>query len=307
MSAYDELRRRIAGPTVPLPMFYTVDGSVDYPAIERYVTWILDAGIRNTCLTYAYSQIGFLSADELSEVTRVVADAVGHRAVFIACTREGTAAEGVAAVRELQRLGAHAAFVMPNLMTEHGVLYRDHLRCVAAQAELPLLFVSYPSPGQPGKPNLAVADFDLLLEHETIVGLKEDNNSVPYRLELVRRYGDRLCIIGGGVLRNYFHFHAHPGQGELDGMFHPARALHLADLLRGGRLQEALDLIDEQERAFADSPSSLYWLERNQAVMHVLGPAPTCTLRPPLQTPSRQHVEAVRTWVRRHPSCFQAL
>lgn len=282
VSAFQDFRRKIGGPTVPLPILFREDLSIDHAGIERYVTWILDAGMTNTCLTHAYSQIGHVTEVELIEVTRTIANVIGDQAVFIACTHLDSTASTVALLQQIQKLGAHAAFVMPESDGWTGGQYRRHLRSVASETDLPVLFVSNISPTAPGTPNLEMTDYEMVIEQENIVGLKEDFNSIPYRMDLIRKFGDRLCVIGGGVQRNYMFFHRHPQQGELFGQFSPSSALGLVKLLDEQRMYDAMELMDRREVALQKSLVGLDWMARNQVFMHHMGFAESWKLRPPL-------------------------
>ena len=306
MTMYDDFRRRIHGPTVPLPIFFNADLSIDYAGIEKYIAWILDEGITNTCLTYGYSQLGYITREELFELTRVMANAIGDRAVFIASTRDDSAVEVAEDACRIQELGADAVFVMGNMMSQSGAAYRGVFDRVASQTDLPILFFVYPDTQNPRMPNVSKADLDALLrDHANIVGLKDDFRNIAYRKGLIRDYGDRLCVIGGGLEREYLFFHRYPGQGELDGMFNPGTALRFLEVLDAGRLDEALNMIDEQERAYAAHPPTLNNLSRNQVVMHRMGFAATDRVRPPLVSATPEQADQVAERAAQFPAIYK--
>ena len=305
MSVYDDLRRKIAGPMAPLPIFYKDDLGIDYDGIGKYTAWLVDSGIRNMCLTYSYSRIAFVTQAELIEVTRTIARVVGDRAVLVGCTRMESAEEAIESVRQIHEAGAHAAFVMPQMEWLSGTLCRNFLRHVAAATDVPLLFVSLPTPGDPGKPNLSADDYEVLLEHENIVGVKEDFNDIPYRMALIRRYGQRLCIIGGGVLRNYLFVHRYPQQGELAGHFSPRAAGRFVQLLDEGCLDEAITLIEQRDVAVNDFPQGLDWQSKNQVYMKGLGFAESVRMRPPLVAATGDQVRDVIKRMRKYPTVFE--
>ena len=165
-------------------MLYQEDLSIDHAGIERYVAWILDAGMTNTCLTHGYSQIGFVTEAELIDVTRTIANVIGDRAVFIGCTHLDSASATVNVVGQIQELGAHAAFVMPEPDGWPAAQYHAHLRLVASQTEIPVLLVNNISPTEPGTSNMGMRDYESLAEQENIVGLKEDFNSVLVPIDI---------------------------------------------------------------------------------------------------------------------------
>ncbi len=307
MNRYETLRRRIAGPMVPLPILYCDNLSVDHAGIARYVTWLLDAGMTNTCLTYAYSQIGYVSEEEPIDITRTIADVIGDRAVFIACSHIDTTENTAALIQQIKELGAHAVFAMPEQDGWPAEQYGPHLSTIAETADFPLLLVNNISPTDAASPIFSIDAYEGLLEHDAIVGLKEDFNNVPYRLDLIREYGERLCIIGGGVQRNYLFFHHHPQQGELFGQFSPATAHRFVAMLDEERMREAIDFIARRDLALRESLLDLNWLARNQVYMYQMGFAESWKLRPPLESATEAQVSEVIAVMKGYPDVFTEL
>lgn len=292
---------------VPLPIFFRENLSVDHDGLARYVAWLLDAGMNNTCLTYAYSQIEHVSERELVDVTKTIADVIGDRAVFIGCTHIDTTKRTTSLLNRIKEAGAHAAFAMPELDGWSPERYSPHLAEVAASSDLPLLLVNNVSPADPASPVFSVESYSKLLKHGSIVGLKEDYNSIAYRNELIREYGDRLCIIGGGVQRNYVLFHHHPNQGELFGQFSPQSALDLMKLLDEERLRDALAFIDRRETAIRESLIGLNFIARNQAYFYKMGFVKSPKLRPPLVAATKEQADKVVSVMKGYPDVFPEL
>ena len=303
MNVYEQFRRKITGATVCLPILFRNDLSVDHAGIEKYLEWILDAGMTNMCLTYGYSQVGFVSADELMDITRTIANVVGDRATFITCTTGTAPVETVATLRQMQELGAGAAFVMPN---QHGRgSFRDYLHFVAGETDLPLVFADDPAPYKLHTPTVSVADCQLLVERESIVGLKDDTSILGFRDEVIRTFGERFCIIGAGSRRDYFSYHRYPQQSNLDGFFGPRGALRFLSMLDEGRLAEAMESIQQSEAAYRDRPADLEGLAINQVHMYALGFAETWRVRPPMVSATEEHVRQITEAMHRYPDIFE--
>ena len=307
MNSYENLRHLIAGPTVPLPILYCDDLTIDHAGIARYVKWLLDAGMTNTCLTYVYSQIEYVSEDELLAVTKTIADVIGDRAVFIACTHIDTTERTSALIDEIEKLGAHAVFAMPEPDAWAAEQYSPHLSALSQTTNLPLLLVNNVSSTDPAQPIFPVPAYRELLEDDAIVGLKEDFNNIPYRLDLIREYGDRMCIVGGGVQRNYLFCHHHPGQGELFGQFSPSTALRFMKMLGDQQLREAVDFIERRDLAIRDSLCGLNFIARNQAYLHGMGFGESAKLRPPLESPTEDQIDQVIVAMKGYPDVFPEL
>lgn len=303
MNVYEQCRRKITGATVCLPILFRNDLSVDHAGMEKYLAWILDAGMTNMCLTYGYSQVGFVSADELMDITRTIANVVGDRAAFITCTTGTAPVETVASLRQMQELGAHAAFVMPNL--HYRGAFRDYLHFVAGETDLPLLFANDPDLHNLRTPTVTIADCQLLVERENIVGIKDDTAVLGYRDEVIRTFGERFCIIGAGSRRDYFSYHRYPQQSNLDGFFGPRGVQRFLSLLDEGRLAEAMANIEQNEVAYRDRPGDLVGLAVNQVRMYALGFAETWHVRPPMVSANKEQVRQITEAVHRYPDTFE--
>ena len=306
MIDYAGIRKRVGGPTVPLPVFYREDLSVDYEGLERYVNWIVDAGIKCMVLTHGYSQLGFIDEKENLEITRIFAAAARDRAVFFASTREELR-DAPRVIEDLYATGADGVFVMPPpVAAQSGPDYVRVLCHLLEQTDTPLLAMSYGKPGEPSTPMIPMEGLDLLVEHENFIGLKDDVNLPRHRLALIDRYGDRLAIIGGGLVRNYMQFCHYPCQGELDGFWSPRRSLRFVDVVAAGRLHEALRMVEEWDRVCAEPRGDVQWQAHNQVVMHALGFAATYRVRPPLVPATEEQARRIFDSMKKHPEVYES-
>ena len=307
MIDYAAIRHRVKGPCACLPVFYREDLAVDYPSLERYARWLVDAGIECVCLTHGYSQLGYVDEQENLQLTRLFAEAVGDRAVFFASTR-GELPEALAVTEALYGAGADGVFVVPPFaIGNSGPHYVRFLLELFRQTEVPILLNAYPTPANPAQPMIATADYEALVAHEQFIGLKEDVNVPMHRMALIDRYGDRLAMIGGGLIRNYMQFYHYPCQSELHGFFNPRRALRFTGDLAAGRLREALEWIEAWELACSACGPGLEMLPRNQVIMYALGFARTWRLRCPQVVATAEQAEQTIDFVRQHPEIFEAV
>lgn len=306
MPDYQLLRHRIHGPTACLPIFFREDLSVDYESMGQYAAWLVDAGVPCTCMTHGYSQQGYITAQENLAITRTYASVIGDRAVFLAATL-GELWDIQATIDALYATGAHGVFLLPPpAVGSDGEAYVRFVCHVAHRTEVPLFVYGYGSSVQPVTPVLSAQVYEQLIEHDNFTGLKEDFNVATYRMELIRRYGDRLAMIGGGILRQYIQFHHYPCQSELAGFFDPHRALRIASLLNDGRYVDVLRMIEESEQASSEIYGDMYFIAVNQVIMYALGFAKTWRLRPPLVTATDAQAQKIIQSVKRHPEMFEA-
>ena len=306
MSIYTDLCKRMHGITVPIPIFYRDDLSIDYDAMQRLVAWYLDEGIGTFIFTYTFSQTGQLTTQENVEITRAVASVIGDRAVLIATT-QGQSTDAVETVEQLAQAGAHGVFVMPFMsliVAYDGNHYITFVRDIANQTSVPVLLNAYRSMSAPLDPMITVDAFEPLMACENFIGLKEDINlTSDYRARLVDTYDNRLAIVGGGMMRNYLQFHHLPHQSELGGVFNPKLALRLTTLLDEGRLSEAITLIEQGEQLTLP-PCDVHWLSVNQIKFYALGFAPTWKMRPPVGTATQQEAQRLIQAMKTYPQVF---
>ena len=306
MPDYKSLRHRIHGPTACLPILYQDDLSIDYEAMARYAAWIRDAGIPATCLTFGYSQQGYITADENLKITGMYASVFGDQTVFLAGTI-GESWDLGDTVGQLYSAGAHGVYIFPpTSASQSGDDYVRLVNRIAATTEAPLFVYSFPSPARPASAMLSVQHFENLIENENFVGLKDDVNVPTYRMELIRTFGDRLAITGGGTMRNYIQFHHYPCQSELAGFFGPRRALRLTELLDRNDYAAVLHIVEQWDQVRAQSHGDLFYLMVNQVVMYALGFARTWKTRPPMQPATQAQAEQIIACVRKYPEIFEA-
>lgn len=300
MSNYADLRREITGIIVPVPMIFTNDLEVDHNAISDYVKWCLDSGVTNLCLTYGFSEVGTLTPDELMAVTRTIAQAVGTRGVFIGCTLGRSSAETVTAVRQMQEEGVDAVFVMPRIYCQ-GAVYCDYLRQVAANTDLPLLFVNDPDYNDRTRATIDGDDLQSLADVEQIIGLKDEMRSVLHRLSFNSRFDDRFCVIGPGIRHFLVLF---PHQAELDGFFNPSEAVEFMELLKADCLSEARSSLDSLMKALRDRPEGVGGFAVNHVCIYALGFGEGWQTRPPLVPATEEQAQDIISRMRKHPQVY---
>ncbi len=298
MSEYQSLASRITRGVIPVPVFFRQDLSVDHAGIGRYVDWSVSQGTKTLCLTFTYSILDFLTTEELLAVTKTIADAVNGRAIFISCTAGGPQRQAIEIVEGMGKRGADAVMVHPTeFMLQNpksGELYVSYVLGVAATTKLPVLVCGLPDPWQTAVPHLTNERYAELAKAENFIGLKDDYYQIPFRQGLIQEFGERLCVIGGGMLRNYILFHHYPNQSEFPGLwvFNPKRAELFFELLDAGKVSEAIGMIDEAEQAYYGAPG-VHWIAQLLAKFHAAGFAETRLVRPPLVSATEEQADDI--------------
>jgi len=304
---YAKLRSEIRGPVVPVPLVLRNDLSIDHDGLQRYTDWLISRGMKAFCLTFMYSMLDFITTEELLDLTRTIAAAIARRGIFISCTAGGPLNKVIKTVNAMKDAGADAVMVHPTeFMLQHGdygTLYVDYVGAVAAQTDVPILICVLPKIGQI---QAAVTDdhFRRLIAYDNFIGFKCDFYQTPYRAAIARQFGDRLCIIGGGMISQYFLAHHYPNQAEFAGMWDPSRAKRLFELLDQNDYAAALMMVEEEAAAAYEPPG----LEGNASVpviLYAMGFAETYLARPPQPSPSREQAQAMIDHMRKHRHLFE--
>ena len=310
MSHYDDIRNRIHRQMVPLPILYRDDYSIDHAGLAKYVAWHLENDTQNFCLTFTYSQLDFVTADEIVEVTRTVMEVVRDDAVFISCTGGGPLHEAIRTVQAFEEIGAHAAFVhLPEHCLQNpshcGELYVEYIRAVAKETEIPLLAVALPVPWSAlSQTMLPVQRFEELCEDEQFIGIKDDIYILDNRMELVRKFSGRMGITGGGMFTHYIFFHHFPNQGEFAGIYNPKRGQHMFELLDENNYLEVIKMMEADSQSGLALPD-IHWMARNQVVFYGMGFAETYVMRPPIATATEAQAQAIIEHMHQTPTLFE--
>ena len=311
MTPYEDICHRITRQVVPLPILFLQDYSIDHAGLAKYVTWHAENGTQILCLTFTYSQLDFVTAEEIEAITHTVQQTVGNDLLFIPCTRGGSIREAIDLVQKFEKAGAPAAFVhLPEHCLQNsfqaGELYLKYIQDVAQQTELPLLAVALPVPGStPLVSMLPASRIEELCELEQFIGIKDDIYILENRMELIRKFDDRLCIIGGGLFNQYIHFHHCPNQSEFVGIYNPQRGQRMLQLLDENNYLDVLKMMEEENAQPFPLAQDLHWMARNQVIFYGMGFAETYLMRSPIASATEQQAEAIIESMRQLPTHFE--
>ena len=310
MSHYDDIRNRIYRQMIPLPILFCEDYSIDHEGLAKFVAWQMENGSKNFCLTFTYSQLDFVTPQEIVELTTKLMEVIRDDAVFIACTGGGSVQMAIDTVRGFERAGAQAAFVhMPEHCLQNanqcGEIYVRYISEVARQTTIPLLAVALGVPGTVAQPALTPQLYEELCNIEQFIGIKDDIYVLDNRLALTRKFGGRMGITGGGMFSQYIHFHHWPDQGEFSGMHNPKRGLRMDELLDDNDYLSVLKMMEEDSLNAPVYPPGCHWMARNNVVYYGMGFAESYQMRPPLVSATPQQAQTIIDDMHTKPLAFE--
>ena len=213
-------------------------------------------------------------------------------------------------MQQMEAAGAHAVFVhLPEWCLQNaegcGDLYANYIRAVARDTAVPLMATALRETGGGERPMLTTPILEALCDGGHFIGIKDDVYILGHRLELIRKLGGRLAIIGGGMLRQYIFCHHHPCQGEFAGITNPRRGARYFELLDQNNYVDAMKMQEEDERAGGFGIAGLNSRARNHVMFYGMGFAETYLTREPIVAATAEQADAIIADMRTKPQVFE--
>lgn len=175
---------------------FTSDGSVDYSALSKLITYQLNNGADFFCILATTGETPTLTVEEKRRIKDMVVDMVGDKLpILIGCGGNNTAE----VVRELQTGdfsgidGILSVCPYYNKPSQEG-LYQ-HFKAIAAATDLPV--VLYNVPGRTGVNMKAETTVRLARDCKNIVAIKEASGSLEQVDEIIKNKPDGFDVISG--------------------------------------------------------------------------------------------------------------
>ena len=175
---------------------FTSDGSVDYAALERLISYQIANGADFFCILATTGETPTLTADEKRRIKEMVVRMAGDKMpILIGCGGNNTAE----VVKELQAGdfsgvdGILSVCPYYNKPSQEG-LYQ-HFKTIAAATQLPV--VLYNVPGRTGVNMKAETTVRLAHDCPNIVGIKEASGSLEQVDEIIKNKPDKFDVISG--------------------------------------------------------------------------------------------------------------
>lgn len=174
---------------------FTEDARLDTDGAARLARHLVDHGTETVLVAGTTGESPTLDADELTELTRTVKDAVGGEGRVMVGTGSNSTLKSVAATQRAEEDGADAVLVVTpyyNKPSQAGLL--RHFTTVAEATDLPVLL--YDIPGRTGR-EIAVETLLELAAVPNIVGVKDAVLDLEKTSEVAARKPDGFHIYSG--------------------------------------------------------------------------------------------------------------
>lgn len=220
------------------------DGSLDFPALGRFLEWQVSEGSSGVVPMGTTGESPTLTHDEHARVVEYTVEVVAGRVPVIAGAGSNSTAEAVNMARHAKAAGADAVLVVApyyNKPTQEG-LYR-HFMAVADATDLPL--VVYNIPGR-SVVDISVETMARLARHARIVGVKDATANLLRPIQVRRAIGHKAFNQLSGEDGTVVSFLAAGGDGciSVTANVAPRLCAELHRAWQDGRVADAMELQD---------------------------------------------------------------
>jgi len=204
-------RQRVTGPVVSINTPFTSDGQIDYDGLRSFVDFAINGGTTALLFTPGDSLYVALMDDEVAELTRVAAEHIGNRALFIAAGDFWWTGKTVEFGEYARSVGADAYIAVPPI---RGATVDELVRFYTTASEVLPVFILSGSLGAAGV-DAALAAVDQLLDSApNVVGFKEDFSSAFARRACLAAHG-RWAIFAGGQKQTHMDMYPYGCDGYM--------------------------------------------------------------------------------------------
>lgn len=220
------------------------DGSLDFPALGRFLDWQVTEGASGVVPMGTTGESPTLTHDEHARVVEYVVQVMAGRVPVIAGAGSNSTAEAVIMARHAKEAGADAVLVVApyyNKPTQEG-LYR-HFMAVADATDLPLIV--YNIPGR-SVVDVSVETMARLAQHARIVGVKDATANLLRPIQVRRAIGHKPFNQLSGEDGTVVSFLAAGGDGciSVTANVAPRLCAELHRAWQDGRVADAMELQD---------------------------------------------------------------
>lgn len=212
---HHEVRSRIRGNIVPVPAQYHDDLSLNLPAMEEHIRFLMGKGIRCYYLAMSASEFDYMSREERVAVTRCAADVLTEDCILMAQAVGGQwIDEQVLEAKMMIDAGADAIVIAPRGIKEGGKFFNsaykrghyspeahddyfvEYMERMALETNAPLVYHDRPfASGRGPNMNMLIRITDI----DNVLSIKEHVSDPGVLQRIYRELGDKVnCFDGFG-------------------------------------------------------------------------------------------------------------
>ena len=176
--------KRFRGIFVPNIVIFDADGNINFGEMERYIAWLIEAGIHGLYPNGSTGEFVRLSAEERREVVRIIANVNQGRVPILAGASEANVRDVLDVAEYYARLNVDAISLVPPYyykISERSLF--EYYAEVARNSPLDILLYNIPQFTQ----ELTLDIMEELLPFERIFGTKDSSRDLPRIVNTINR------------------------------------------------------------------------------------------------------------------------
>ncbi len=238
-----ERSRRFSGIFTPNIVIYDEQGRIAYGEMERYIAWLIDAGIHGLYPNGSTGEFVRLSSEERRDVVRLIAEVNQGRVPILAGASEANIRDVLQMAGYYADLGADAiSLVPPYYYKISDTSLYEYFAEIARHSPLDILLYNIPQFTQ----ELPLDTMEQLLAFERIFGTKDSSRDLPRivnTMDRLRRQRPDYVVLNGceEILLPSIVMGANGGTIATSGIV-PEIIVELYDRTVAGDLQRAKEL-----------------------------------------------------------------
>jgi len=217
------------------------DDSLDHEMFAVNTEAQIEAGINGIVLAGSLGEASTLEQSEKNELLKAGLDVVSGRIPVIMNIAEQSLKAALRAVSDAEKLGADGLMLLPPLRYFADSLESlEYFRAIASATSLPLMIYNNPVDY---KIEVTLDMFESLAEYPNVQAVKESTRNISNIIRMQNRFGKRFKLLTG-VDPLAFESLCIGADGWVAGLCDafPAETVAIYDLVKAGRMQEALDI-----------------------------------------------------------------
>lgn len=192
-----ERSRRFSGVFTPNIVIYDASGAINYKEMERYISWLIDAGIHGLYPNGSTGEFVRLSVQERRDVVKLIAEVNNGRVPILAGASEANVRDVLEMAEFYTEIGADAISLVPPYYYKisDASLY-EYFAEIARNSPLDILLYNIPQFTQ----ELTLDIMEDLLAFDRIFGTKDSSRDLPRitnTMQRLRRQRPDYVVLNG--------------------------------------------------------------------------------------------------------------
>ncbi|TDM00457.1 MAG: 4-hydroxy-tetrahydrodipicolinate synthase [Flavobacteriaceae bacterium] len=188
--------KELIGTGVALVTPFNKDGSIDYPALEKLVNYVISSGVEYLVLLGTTSEYTTLSEDEKKEVIRVISKTNNKRVPMVLGIGTNNTQKVIEKIQNTDTSEFCAILsVSPyyNKPTQEGIY--EHFKAIAQSTEQKIIL--YNVPGRTGSNISSETTLRLAREFKNIVAIKEASPNLSQSMDILSQKPEGFLVLSG--------------------------------------------------------------------------------------------------------------